>query len=330
MKSATTKLFSVLVISGLLCTSPIVVWAGEGKEKKVTLDSLPDVVKQSILKESGDNKLKDIEETTRDGQTIYEADWIKDGKEMEVKVAADGAILGRGEEEAEEDEDDDKDGKHERGHRGDGKSLAWTDSFDLGKYTLASTGKNDYFILEPGYQLVLEHGEGSRAEKLEITVLNETRNIGGVETRIVEERETVNVEVEEVSRNFFAFCKETSSVFYFGEETDNYEGGKVTRGSDSWVAGEGDAKPGLIMPGLVLIGARYYQELAPKKAMDRAEIVSLSDTLDTPAGRFVYCLKTEEGSPLEPSKKEFKVYAPGIGLIKDEDFLLTHHGFINK
>jgi hypothetical protein len=187
-------------------------------------------------------------------------------------------------------------------------------------------GKNDYFILEPGYQLVLEHD----AEKLEVTVLNETRKIGDVETRIVEERETVNGELKEVSRNFFAFCKETSSVFYFGEETDNYKQGKATRGKDSWVAGSGDAKPGLIMPGLALVGARYYQELAPGGAMDRAVIVSLNDTLETPAGRFEHCLKTEESSPLEPAEKEYKLYAPGIGLIKDEDLLLTRHGFISK
>ncbi len=38
-----------------------------------------------------------------------------------------------------------------------------------------TTGRNQYFILEPGYQLVLEGKES----KLVITVLNETRKIGG-------------------------------------------------------------------------------------------------------------------------------------------------------
>jgi hypothetical protein len=218
-----------------------------------------------------------------------------------------------------------KDKEHEHGRRKDDKA-GWTDSFDFSKCTLASTGKNDYFILEPGYQLVLEHGSA----KLEITVLSETRKIGDVETRVVEERETVNGEVKEVSRNFFAFCNETGSVYYFGEETDAYKQGRATRGKDSWTAGTDNAKPGLIMPGIVLLGARYYQEIAPGTAMDRAEVVSLNETLDTLAGHFEHCLKTEETTPLERGEREYKLYASGIGLIKDEDLLLTHHGFVSK
>lgn len=51
---------------------------------------------------------------------------------------------------------------------------------------LVSTGRTPYFIREPGYSLVLE-GDNTQ---LTITVLNETKKIDGVETRIVEERET--------------------------------------------------------------------------------------------------------------------------------------------
>ena len=82
------------------------------------------------------------------------------------------------------------------------------------------------------------------------------------------------------------------------------------------------------MPGLVLLGARYYQEIAPKTAMDRAEIISLTETKQTPAGTFTNCLKTEETTPLEPKDNEYKLYAPGIGLIQDEDLLLTKYGFV--
>ena len=82
------------------------------------------------------------------------------------------------------------------------------------------------------------------------------------------------------------------------------------------------------MPGLSLLGARYYQELAPGAAMDRAESVSISETLKTPAGTFTNCLKTLETTPLEPMEKEYKLYAPGVGLIKDEDMLLVKYGFI--
>ncbi len=160
-----------------------------------------------------------------------------------------------------------------------------------------------------------------------ITVLNETRKIGNVETRIVEENESENGKPVEISRNFFAFCRQTGGVYYFGEEADIYKNGKMTKGRDAWTA-EGNNRAGLAMPGLVLLGSRYYQEIAPGKAMDRAEIDSTSETKTTPAGAFTNCLKTEETTPLEPKEKEYKLYAPGIGLIQDEDLLLTKYGFV--
>ena len=75
---------------------------------------------------------------------------------------------------------------------------------------------------------------------------------------------------------------------------------------------------------------KYYQEIAPGTAMDRAEVVSLTERLKTPAGSFENCLKTREGSALKPRENEFKVYAAGIGLLRDGDMLLTSYGFIDK
>ncbi|MDQ6787573.1 MAG: hypothetical protein M3033_12270 [Acidobacteriota bacterium] len=187
-----------------------------------------------------------------------------------------------------------------------------------------TSGRNQFFILEPGYQLTLENKKGG---KLIVTVLNETRKIGNVETRIVEENESENGKPVEISRNFFAFCRQTASVYYFGEEVDIYKNGKMTKGEDAWTA-EGNNRAGVAMPGLILIGARYYQEIAPGRAMDRAEIVGTQETKNTPAGAFTNCLKTEETTPLEPKEKEYKLYAPGIGLIQDEDLLLTKYGFV--
>ncbi len=185
-------------------------------------------------------------------------------------------------------------------------------------------GHNQYFILEPGYQLILENSNGGR---LVITVLNETRKIGNVKTRVVEENESENGKTVEISKNFLAFCKQTGSVYYLGEEVDLYKNGKITKGEDAWTA-DGKNRAGVMMPGLILLGARYFQEIAPGVAMDRAEIISTSETVKTPAGSFTNCLKTEETTPLEPKEKEYKFYAPGIGLIQENDLLLTKYGFV--
>lgn len=203
----------------------------------------------------------------------------------------------------------------------------WTSSFNTRERHFASSGKNRFFILEPGYRLVLEDRDGKNTEKLVVTVLTETKTIAGIETRIVEERETKNGKLVEISRNFFALCWETNSVFYFGEEVDIYKNGKIVKHEGAWQAG-GEARAGVMMPGLVLIGARYYNEIAPGLAMDRAEIVSVDETLKTPAGTFTNCLKIEETTPLEKGVREYKMYAPGIGLIKDENLLLTEYGYV--
>ena len=203
----------------------------------------------------------------------------------------------------------------------------FTDSFGQDTCTFLSSGRNMYFILEPGYQLVLEGTEGNEKTRLVITVLNETKKIGNIETRIMEENESVNGETVEISRNFFAICRQTGSVFYFGEEVDMYKNGKVFSHEGAWIA-EGKNKAGIIMPGQLLVGARYYQEIAPGVAMDRAEIVSNTEKLQTPAGIFTNCLKVDETTLLEPKVKEYKIHAPGIGLIKDEHLLLIKYGFI--
>lgn len=207
-------------------------------------------------------------------------------------------------------------------------SKRWTDSFNMSACTWSSTGRNDFFILEPGDQAVFEGHEGKDAVRLVITVLDETKMVGGVETRVVEERETHNGELAEVSHNFFAVCGPTNDVFYFGEDVDIYEGGKLANHEGSWAAEKAGARAGLFMPSRPLLGARCYQEIAPKVAMDRVEFISDSETLKTPAGEFKDCLKTEETTPLEPGVKDYKVYARGIGMIQDGVLLLTKHASV--
>lgn len=201
----------------------------------------------------------------------------------------------------------------------------WQKEFDLSKCNMVTTGRNDYFILEPGFQLVLEGG-GTR---MQITVLDETRTVDGVLTRVVEEREWKKGKLYEVARNYFAICEQTKDVYYFGEDVDFYKNDKVVKHDGSWLAGRNGAKAGLIMPGQPKVNMRYYQEVAPGVAMDRAEIVSLTDTCKTPAGIFSKCMKVKEGSELEPSVVEYKYHAPGIGLVRDEDLRLVKYGSIN-
>jgi len=193
----------------------------------------------------------------------------------------------------------------------------YTDTFLVDEKDLATTGRNPYFILEPGYQLYFESPD--KKETLTITVLDETKKVAGIETRVVEEREIEDGKVKELSRNYFAMCRRTNSVYYFGEDA----GG-------AWLHGEKGARFGLMMPGLPLAGSRYYQEVAPGAAMDRSEILSTAETFETPAGKFEKVLKVLETTPLEPKERAVKLYAPGVGLIQEGNLKLVKYGTPKK
>ena len=132
--------------------------------------------------------------------------------------------------------------------KNDSTHKLFTASFQQDSCTFLTTGRNQFFILEPGYQLILEGLDGKDSSRLVITVLHETKLIGNLETRIVEENETVNGKTVEISRNYFAFCKQTGSVYYFGEDVDMYKHNQIVSHEGSWKA-VGNNKAGIAMPG---------------------------------------------------------------------------------
>ena len=206
----------------------------------------------------------------------------------------------------------------------------YTTSFGVSKAELTSIGRNPFFVLVPGYQLSYEGKDAGAVETLTITVLDETKLVDGVETRIIEERESSDGQIVEISRNYFAISKRTNDVYYFGEDVNMYKSGKVVSHDGSWLAGVDGAKFGMMMPGTPLIGSRFAQELAPGKALDRSEIVSGSETATVPAGKFADVLEVQETSPLEPGVAEMKYYAAGVGLIREGKLKLVKYGQIVK
>ena len=92
-----------------------------------------------------------------------------------------------------------------------------------------------------------------------------------VRTRVMEEFETADGEVEEISQNFVADCNPMNDVYYFGEDVFDGDGNPLP---DAWLAGSDGARPGILMPDRAfLLGSRYFQEIAPN-AKDRGEHTS--------------------------------------------------------
>jgi hypothetical protein len=190
--------------------------------------------------------------------------------------------------------------------------------FTAQRSDLRPSGANPYFPLSPG--LVCRYRDGGAT--LVITITDQTRVVDGVTTRVVEEREEEGGKPSETSYNFFAAHPSSRDVYYFGEEVDVFKDGKVSGHPGVWLSGRSGGRFGLIMPGTPSVGDRYYQEIAPGIALDRAEVISLDETVTTPAGTFTRCLHTRETSPLEKGSSD-KWYAPGIGLVKDEGMELV-------
>ena len=139
-----------------------------------------------------------------------------------------------------EDEDEDEERQENATQQAPDTTGNFAGTFAVDKANFVNVGKHPYFILEPGYRLRLKHKKAT----LTITVLDDTKIVDGVETRVVEEREEVNGRLTEVSKNYFAIDKTTNSVYYFGEDVDNYKRGKVVNHGGSWLSGVDGAKFG--------------------------------------------------------------------------------------
>jgi hypothetical protein len=195
---------------------------------------------------------------------------------------------------------------------------AWHDRFEVNKSNLLPTGTNPYITMQPGRVSKLAHGH----DTLTVTILSDTQQVDGVTTGVLEERETKNGALVEVSRNFMATDKSTGDVYYFGEDVDNYKNGRIIDHESGWRAGVAGARFGLMIPSKPAVGQKFYQEIAPKRAMDRVEVISIDETVKTPAGIFDHCVHLRETTPLERDVSH-KYYAPGIGIVKDDEFELA-------
>jgi hypothetical protein len=195
----------------------------------------------------------------------------------------------------------------------------WRSSFVVPVERLQPNGSNPYFPLEPGLRMTYR----GRTRTLVRTVLLKTATVGGVRTRGVEDREERDGRPIEVSRDYYAIDPMSGDLYYFGERVDNYRNGKVSSHEGTWLAGEEGARFGLALPGQPKVGDRFYEELAPGRAMDRAEVVGTDERVVTPAGTFEHCVHLRESSALDRGEKGESWFAPSIGMVKDDEYSLV-------
>ncbi len=173
---------------------------------------------------------------------------------------------------------------------------------------------NPYWPMKPGARWVYRETdpEGTR-QKVVVTVTRKTERIAnGVTARIVHDVVTERGKPVEITDDWYAQDRK-GNVWYLGEDTKEYENGRVVSTEGSFEAGVDGARAGIIMPAKPRPGMRYRQEFYAGHAEDRGQIVSLREQAEVPFGHFRRVLMTKETNPLKPKVLEFKFYARGVG-----------------
>jgi hypothetical protein len=177
---------------------------------------------------------------------------------------------------------------------------------------------NPLFPLPLGRRLIYKGTEDNEPEKVITDVTRDQKTILGVPVVVVLDRVFQSGELVEKTFDWYAQDKQ-GNVWYFGEDTKEFEDGKVVTTAGSFEAGKRGARAGIIMRAHPVFGQITPQEVAPGVAEDKARVIGLDVTLNLPYGTLRHCLKQAEFTDLEPDAVEYKYYCPGIGVARGRD-----------
>jgi hypothetical protein len=188
------------------------------------------------------------------------------------------------------------------------------DPVNLDPKTFTTRIDNPYWPMDPGTRWTYRETdqEGARLEVV-VTVSDQTERIAnGVTARIVRDTVTEDGEIVEDTFDWYAQDKD-GNIWYLGENTAEFEKGKLVTKEGSFEAGVDGALPGIIMPSDPKDGMQYRQEYYKGKAEDNGEVLSTDEMAQSPFGHFDNALLTKDTISIEPNVLEYKLYAKGIG-----------------
>jgi hypothetical protein len=177
---------------------------------------------------------------------------------------------------------------------------------------------NRWWPMKPGDQWKYEEDDGQGGvQQVEVTVLDRTRKVAnGIEARVVHDVVSEDGNLVEDTHDWYAQDAD-GNVWYLGEQTAEYENGKVASTEGSWEAGVNGAQPGIAIPADPRAGTSYRQEYLKGHAEDDGFILSADEKVQVPAGKFTGALLTRDTTPLEPDLVELKFYAPDVGPVME-------------
>jgi len=188
------------------------------------------------------------------------------------------------------------------------------ETVDLDPKNFSTRIDNPYWPMDPGTRWTYSETdqEGSKLEVV-VTVSDQTKKIAnGVTARVVRDTVTEDGAIVEDTFDWYAQDKE-GNIWYLGENTAEFENGKLKTKEGSFEAGVDGAKPGIIMPADPQDGMQYRQEYYKGVAEDNGEVLSTDEMVQVPAGHFDEALLTKDTITIEPNVLEYKLYAKGVG-----------------
>jgi hypothetical protein len=179
---------------------------------------------------------------------------------------------------------------------------------------------NPYFPIVPGLILRYEGSEDRQRFHERVVVTHRTKTILGVVTTVVfDVLYRSDGSLAEKTHDWYA-DDNAGNVWYFGERTATYDRhGHVLSREGSWMAGVDGALAGTIMPHDPHPTDAYRQEFLRGHAEDQAWIVQRGFAVRVPYKRLDRIVKSFEWTRLEPDVMSMKLYAPGIGIVKERD-----------
>ena len=173
---------------------------------------------------------------------------------------------------------------------------------------------NPYWPMKPGTRWTFRETDGEGGEaKVVVIVTNLTKKMAnGITARVVRDTVTEDGEIVEDTNDWYAQDAE-GNIWYLGEDTAEFEDGKVSSRAGSFEAGVDGALPGIAVPAAPRPGMEYRQEYYKGEAEDSGRVLSTEELAEVPSGRYRDALLTKDFTPLEPDVLEYKLYAKGVG-----------------
>ncbi len=155
----------------------------------------------------------------------------------------------------------------------------------------------------------------------------DTKVIEGVEAVVVRDTAYADGLLVEDTLDWYAQDDE-GNVWYLGEIATNYnyddDGNFIGTDFDgSWQTGVDGAQPGWIMRAAPTAGDDYFQEFYAGVAEDEGEVIATGLHVDTDFGSFDDVVKILDTSALDPGVGAYKYYAPGFGLVLEEEIVFS-------